>query len=503
MKKNIYYIIGLLLIFSLFGCEDLEVENVNQPKFEETNTPAQTNGLVGSLLNGWHYSGHRADAPGLALFMTADVGTCSWGNFGMRDLSSEPRVAFNNNPAYPNMVPFEDYYKNMYSYASSATDALLAIQNDVNNEIEEVERAKAVSYFVQAATLGSIGMLYDKGFVVTEHTDLTQEVPMVSYDVIIDSAVAIMDKAIAICEENSFTIPQSWLPTLMTYTNVEFGQLANTMAARLLVYKSRNAAQNEANDWAKIRDYAEKGIDFDYEPIMNDNTWWDYMKVYAVYTGWGRIDMRVINMMDPNMYPWFPASGDPDDLPNSGEATSDDNRLITDFEYIKSQDFLAERGIYHYSTYRYKRWDYYLLTWTEPVAVIRKAENDMILAEAYVRTGNLSGAAAILNDPFNSRKARGGLGDVPENEDDLLEAIYYEKTIECILTGENVEFYDMRRRDMLQEGTFKHLPIPAQQLEVMGLEFYTFGGTTGEPGVDYSTGGWEKVPGYEKSNYGY
>lgn len=503
MTKYSSLFIGLLLIFGFTACEDLEVENVNEPKFKETNVPSQVNGLVGGLIRGWHVSGHRADAPGIALFMTADVGSCSWGNFGMRDLSSEPRTAFNNTPAYANMVPFEDYYKNMYSYASSATDALLAINSAEENEIEEVERAQAVAYFIQGATLGSIGMLYDQGFVVTEYTDLTVDVPLSPYDAVIDSAVAIMDKAIAICENNEFDIPSNWLPTNEPYTNVEFGRLANTMAARLLTYKSRNATQNAANDWSRIASYAEKGITFDYSPIMNDDTWWDYMKAYSVLGGWGRIDMRIINMMDPNMDPWFPASGDPDDLPNAGLASSADARLESDFEYVKSQDFAAERGIYHFSTYRYKRLDYYLDTWTEAVPVIRKVENDMILAEAYVRTNRLNEAAAILNDPANTRKARGNLGDVNTNESDLLDAIYYEKTIECILTGECVEFYDMRRRDMLQKGTFLHLPIPAQQLEVLGMEFYTFGGTTGEAGVDYSNGGWETNPGFEKSSYGY
>lgn len=503
MKRNIYLLISLLVFFAFTSCEDLEVENLNRPTFDETNVPSQVNGVVGSLLNGWHYSGHRANAPGIALFMSADVGSCSWGNFGMRDLSSEPRIAFNNTPSYPSMAPFEDYYKNLYSYSSSANDALLAIANDVDNEVEEVGRAQAVAYFVQGACLGSIGMLYDKGFVVTDHTDLTGEIPMVSYDVIIDSAVAILDKAIKVCNDSTFTIPQSWLPTSATYTNVEFSELANTMAARLLTYKSRNATQNAANDWAKIRDYAQNGITFDYSPIMDDDSWWDYMKVYSVYSGWARIDMRTINMMDPGMHPWFPASGNIADLPNNGLATSLDARLLSDFEYKATQDFLEERGIYHYTTYRYKRYDYYLATWTEPVPIIRKAENDMILAEALVRTGNLSGAAAILNDASNTRKDRGGLADVAAVEADLLDAIYYEKTIECILTGECVEFYDMRRRDMLQAGTFLHLPIPAQQLEVMGLDFYTFGGTTGEAGIDYSTGGWETKPGYNKSDYGY
>lgn len=503
MKKIIYLLISLLVVFAFSACEDLEVENVNQPTFDETNVPSQVNGVVGGLFNRWYMTATAYNGPGLAFWTTADAGTCSWGNVGMRDLSSEPRVTFNNTPSYPNVVLTENYYKGIYGALSSANDALLAIRNRGTQEIDEMERAQAVAYLMQGITLGSIGLMYDKGFVITDYTDLTGTITPVAYDEVIDSAVACLDRAIAICESSTFTIPQAWLPTTITYTQDHIGKLANTMAARFLTYKSRNAAQNTANNWTRILGYAQDGIDFDFSPVMNDVSWYDLLKTYSVYTGWGRIDMRVINMMDPTMHPWFPASGSIAALPNNGIATSADARLASDFGYLSLQAFSAERGIYHFSTYRYTRLDTYLATWTEPLAYVRKAENDMILAEALVRTSNVAGAAAILNNAANSRKVRGGLADVAAVEADVLAAIYYEKTIECMLTGENVEFYDMRRRDMLQAGTFLHLPIPGQQLEILLIEYYTFGGTTGVAGEDYSTGGWETKPGYLKSDYGY
>lgn len=491
MKRNIYLIFSLLVIFTFSSCEDLEVENTTRPTKLETLDPVQVGGVVSGLFNSWYLTAVEYNGPGLATFMTSDVGSCSWGNAGMRDLSSEPRVAFNNTPSYPSMVHFESYYKGMYSTLNIANDALNTIANAGDVTVPNKEMNQAGAYFMQGVTLGAIGLMFDQGFVVTDETDLGAEVPVVGYEEVITAAIASLDKCIALCESNTFTVPATWFPVATAYTNAEFGALANTMAARLLTYKSRTAAQNAANDWATIRDYALKGISMDFEIIMDDINWYNLLVTYAVYGGWGRIDMRTINMMDPNMPPWFPASGNVADLPNSGLATSNDARLAADFEYMSGQDFPAERGIYHFTTYRYQRHDQYLTTWTEPLAYVRKTENDMILAEAYVRTGNLAAAAAILNDASNSRKARGGLADVAANEADLLEAIAYEKTIECILTGENVEFYDMRRRDMLQEGTLLHFPIVAQQLEVMLMDFYTFGGTTGQPGVDYSTGGWE------------
>jgi len=63
--------------------------------------------------------------------------------------------------------------------------------------------------------------------------------------------------------------------------------------------------------------------------------------------------------------------------------------------------------------------------------------------------------------------------------------------------GAGIQFFQMRKEDLLQPGTPLHYPIPGSQLQIMGIECYTFGGTegteegmAGTPGIDYSTGGW-------------
>src|SRR6056297_129439 len=130
MKRHILIVLSfLLVVFSFTSCEDLEVENRNRPKFEETNLPSQVNGTVGGLFNSWYMNAVDYDGIALAFFMTADAGSCSWGNVGMQDLSSEPRSEFVNDPAYPNMSAFEAYYNGMYSTLNTANDALKAIAN--------------------------------------------------------------------------------------------------------------------------------------------------------------------------------------------------------------------------------------------------------------------------------------------------------------------------------------------------------------------------------------
>jgi hypothetical protein len=192
--------------------------------------------------------------------------------------------------------------------------------------------------------------------------------------------------------------------------------------------------------------------------------------------------------MDPNMPAKFPNTGLFSDLPNSGKATSADARLESDYQYMSSCPFRAERGYYHFSSYRYSRLDQYLVTWTEPMPEFRKAENDYFIAEAALRTGKVQEAADVMN--ASARVTRGNLPALPADATQIAKAIHYERMVELMLSGMGVQYFEMRKEDLLQSGTILHFPIPGSQLEVMQMEYYTFGQGVGNAGADYSNGGW-------------
>ncbi len=104
----------------------------------------------------------------------------------------------------------------------------------------------------------------------------------------------------------------------------------------------------------------------------------------------------------------------------------------------------------------------------------------------------LPAAQAIIN--AGTRVTRGGLAPVGATVNDIENAIFHERNVELFCTGMGLEFFTMRKADILQEGTPLHLPIPGQQLEVNLMDYYTFGGLgasqKGAPGVDVSDGGW-------------
>ena len=53
-----------------------------------------------------------------------------------------------------------------------------------------------------------------------------------------------------------------------------------------------------------------------------------------------------------------------------------------------------------------------------------------------------------------------------------------------------ITFWEMRRNNLLQAGTLLHFPIPGKALNSIPEPIYTYGGTQGVAGEDYSTGGW-------------
>ncbi len=439
----------------------------------------------------WFSATHQGNSPALAMGVIADQLTCSWKNFGMNDLSSEPRTSFQNSESYSYRGIIEDYWENMYLTLSIVNNALAEIEGGAEAGAggEHNEMVKAWCYFIQGITHGYLGLVFDQAFIINETTDASNLVLQPFTD-IIDSAIIYLDKAITIADVNSFTLPYGWINGPL-YSNTEFSMLANSFVARLLVYQSRNGSQNNNVDWDKVLNYANNGISFTFEPVMDDVKWTDWYKVYGSYPIWVRTDHRIINLMDNSYPPRWPAdniSWSTPDGNDPGEALSPDNRLVQDFEYLSDNNFNPDRGYYHFSHYKLKRFDDYLATWVGPVPEFYESENDLIKAEALARTGDLSGAISIIN--AGTYVTRGGLpplgtGLSPEQ---ILDLTFYERDIELILSGMGIGFFDMRRRDMLQKGSLLHFPVPAKILNNYNVSVYTFGGEANADGINTALG---------------
>lgn len=118
---------------------------------------------------------------------------------------------------------------------------------------------------------------------------------------------------------------------------------------------------------------------------------------------------------------------------------------------------------------------------------------DLLEAEAQIRAnGDVGSARTIVNNG-----SRVNVGELPElessaSEDEVLEAIQYERDIQLYRTGIGLQYFDMRRHGKLQTGTPLHMPVPAPELQTVQVDLYTFGGSSkaGEPGTASGENAW-------------
>lgn len=500
--KNIRIIPLVLLITCFVGCDKslLDVKYENDPGFDQVFAGGEdVENLAAGLFNTWFHGNHHQDGGFHPILATAaDLVTCSHGNFGMRDASSEPRNgAWNNSPTYTDASATEWTFDYMYSAISSANNIIKAINAGTNlgQDGADNPRAIAVAKFIQGIAHASLAFYFDKAFVVDENSVLEEDLDLaVPYHEVAAAAVAFLDEAIQIATDNSFTIPAAWLGTPEDVSSARFVQLANTYAARALSYTPRNKSDLAAVNWQQVKQYADNGIDSDFLIQLDGGTQWHVTMTYYITSanGWGQTDMYVVHMMDPDNQPqiWE----DRPDFPHPPASTDPlDKRLLTDFDFVASNTFRPERGYYHFSNYKYARYiPLFSANWpgNGPYAEVRITENDMLRAEARTYLGEYADAATIINE--STRVTRGEMPNVGADEAELVKAIHHERFVECYVTGLGLQFMEMRKLDLLQTGTPLHFPIPGATLEKFSVSppFYTFGTVAKADGIGTSNGGW-------------
>lgn len=489
MKYKIKHILLFTIPFFLLqSCADLDVEYKNLPDYEKAmSNPEDVYNISKSGFYNWFMINTSSISPRMAMWVTADNGTCSWANSGMLDLSSEPRRAFNNDVTYTYAQMYENYYEDMYSNLSQANEVLGVLESGMQfgDDGDDTPMIEANSYFVQGLSLGYLALVYDQSYITTQYTDLLA-VELSPYQTVMDSAIQALRQCVEVADNNSFSIPMDWFGG-ESYSNEELSSLAHSFIARFMVQTPRNSMENDNVDWEQVLYHAQNGINKPLQPYIDNVDWINWFYHYTIRSDWAKIDLRVINLMDPS-YP----SIYPEDGVSPGVARSEDARLDTDFNYVSVINMKPERGYYHYSNYEYSRieLEYKTGVVTGYSVDFSVSENDLLEAEANARLGKLGDAVGILNK--GSRIVRGQLDPLPltSTKDEILNAVFYERDIELIMTGFGIAFFDMRRRDMLQKGTPLHFPIPEKQLIQLGMDTYTFGGEENADGMNTSNGGW-------------
>ncbi len=506
------------LVVGLGAC-NLDVENTNNPDRSRAlasgdDVEALIAGSYSSYWEGAHYW-----EPGMAIQVAADHMSASWGNWGMDDSGKMPALAVENTSNYTYRGFIEDGWEAWYSGISAASDGIRAIEQaeiDIGEGGERNPRALAFAKFNQGVNGCMIAALFDQAFIVDENTDFG-EIPLVSYDEMMDFYVGKLSEAAQIASSNSFTLPaQGWLAKV-PLTSTEFAGLARSYMARCKSIVARTPSERAGLDWPSIVADVDAGLN---ELIATDTdasseVWWDGMKgLWPEPATWGRAHLDWVGQADQsgNYQAWL---NTPFSQRQPVTVTTPDQRMPPANEpgsaglYLDFQatccPFPADRGTYRNSWYSDHRWRSYqescAFCWFGDVAEMLPQEMDIIKAEGLIRTGDAAGGAALLNQ---TRVGNGGLtaltgeGTVPTEPGggcvprkrfdpagtcgDLMDALQYEHYMEINVVYAADSYFFTRGHGELFPGRPLHLPIPAKELETLQMDIYTFGGDPGAPG---------------------
>ena len=549
-----FWAMGLAL--ALFGCDsltDLEVINQNNPETERTlATAADLENLIGgTFLTYWNGTQHIY--PFGTLTVAADEGTASWGNWGMRDNGFEPRPVWNNSSTYSNRDVNQTPWDNMYGALSSAADGLIAIEGGVKigRDGQDNTRAVAFAKFVQGVSLGWLALQFDKAIIFDENVNLLAAVAgdfeFVPYGEVLTAALTKLDEAIALAAANTFTLDPDWMAGL-DLSSSEFVKVIHSFKARLMTHVARSPAEAATINWANVISEINAGITEDLvftgdpqEVWWAAWTWWsteggtwmraDYKTIGYTDEGGGYInwlatpvaDRDEFEMDTPDLRIW--GCGIDGDLGGqcravegtntsrgariggtTGQALDQEPGLY--FRFFGSSPFPANRGTMVWSMYHHWLYEDVFENVSGPLKHISMEEMDLLRAEAYIQTDQ----PALAMDIINATRVPAGLAAVAVDGTpcppsvpacDLMDQLIYEKRMETWNTNSGGAFFDRRRwgnpaptsthHRGLVEGTALQFPVPGQELEVLELPNYTFGGVGNEGSPNIGSGSMSRI----------
>jgi hypothetical protein len=445
--------------------------------------------------------------------LVGDEFTATFANDGALSMSSQPRPTYNNNPTAQSHGTGQSQWENWYGMVSSANEGLSALDRGVILEdaagTDQSPRARAFALMMRGVGYGYLGMLFDKAYVVDENSDLENLPPYSPYPEVRDTAVKMLENAIAEMEANSFELPDTWIQGV-PLSNAELAQLAHSYIARILVYTARTPEERRNVDWTKVLYHLDRGITTDHAPVLDyprlmGTLWFRYeltgaaslvarghykvlgpADISGAYQNWLQTplaDRIRFDIITPDRR----ITGATDDPTSAGKY----------YRYLSDDDgFNAARGTYHFSAYQgYRRRGNIV---AGPAVIMSKAEMDLIRAEAYLFQGKNQEAADLINirrvavgehPPVMADGVPAGGECVPRTDTgdcgDLWDALRYERGLELAGLDALRSYLDRRGFGTLTCGTFLHFPVPGQELGATGQQIYTFGGVGGTMASTY------------------
>jgi hypothetical protein len=522
----------------MLACTDnpLDVDNLNSPDVTRSYaTPSNVETLGSSVLKNMFNGQYNALESIWPQTMTMSFESHSQlGNAAMGTRAALPRSPIDNtigNSAAPgNFRDFDALSRNMRTAANVAA-AIDRYRSETPPRsaggVERDRRNKAFALFNVAYALGHLSMIYDSAVIVT-HLTPSDEIPPFSGAADVNkAALSMMDSAIAYANQaTGQTIPFDWISDngSANMSMARFIQVMRSFKARFRAGVARSKTDRETKvDWNQVIADATNGIQSDFIVAANATTGWGVGTIGTLRqaSSWSQMTPMILGMGDTSRVgdplgsyrDWikapigqrnnfiflmrtpdrrFPAGNTrAAQITASGNTSKAGPPTATPWLYFRNrpigEDNVAEPwGTWYYDNHRF--WGIPNNSNNGPFVVLSRAENDMLAAEGYLRTGKFAEATALIDryrvlngllpvtgiTDLTTPVPGGPLSCVPNVPvgpsftttacGNLMEAMKWEKRVETSFTGYAQWFIDNRGWGDMAEGTALEWPVPYDEL---------------------------------------
>lgn len=525
-----------LLVVAAAACNtDLTVENLSNPDVGRVfAVPASIEATIGS----GYQTAHNAITNNNLMPETEVLGLESYSslnNFNMGIRVAIPRLPIPNSNGSPSVFSEFSALSRAARLTVNALDALERLEKTNNTtgalgSTAQDLRAKAFGYFVTGVDMGWLAMIYDSAGIVRRNMPSDEIPPLSGASDVMKAAIRFLDSAITIASDpaasgsNGFPTPDVWMSG-NSLSKDNFVRLVRSYRARFRAGVNRTPADRDKADWKAIIDDAENGITSNLLVTVGGTSGWNIgfnSSQAHVDPGWSEMSMMYFGMADTSgAYAQFIATPlatrngyflvkTPDkrwpsgeDRPTQQKSSAAPPAGFTSKPYIINRTLQEVPGDgWGVSFYDFYRLKYIRLNSSQgPYPEFAKAENDLLAAEGYIRTGDIAKAAAKIDLTRTanglpalsgaitsaSQAVPGGRACVPEVPSatgtvscgNIMEAMKYEKRIETAMTSFGRWWIDSRGWGDLPQGTAQEYPVPYEEMQARQKPSYSLGGGTG------------------------
>lgn len=495
------------------GNDPLSLPNDVAPTVESLLNSASGVETVGSKLFQNTHIGHfgASDALWPQLMVMAQESEATVANFGMQVRSQIPRQRIDNT----NNNSVSAGNNRDWSFLTRVTRQSVLVLNALANfrtsyDAATYNRNRAFAFFTLGTAVGDLALVYDSVTVIRQSTPTDSLPGFTPAPAAMAYALEMLDSAQALASNPASTvaIPTGWMATPSATTMADFTRLIRTYKAKYRASMPRTPGEIGSVDWAAVLADAQNGLNRNFVISLNSGTNWTTAWMNQAYVGatWHQMPMHVIGLADstgqyatwngqpnPNKTAFTIATIDrrfPRGTTRADQIANVNPDLVPadTFPYFRNRRAGGDvpGGPTQGSQYDFYRWFGYRvnnlqLTWP----LVTQAENDMLAAEAAIRTGQTAlaiplinryrtraGLPAIPTDAAATDLVPGGNACVPKFPTQVgtntftmtcgtvLEAMKYEKRMETAWSSWGTWMFDGRRWGDLITGTAIEWPVP-------------------------------------------